>query len=1142
MEETENTTTSGSREKRLSQRALLWERKLTENNGQKKCGYWDVESLRPCAPQAKGSNSGSSISLLSYLDVFSIVSVLVHAIRCQIQDIFWKKAAASFGGSSHEIGVPVVVAIPEGPYLPLAVLAVHVLNIPFLIGQESTKRKAFAVLVPIEPGEGKDRIRHMIAETRATLVLSLPPDASRLEDIISALDPLDDPGAENAISDEGLYRADRPLLVDLAALIQQSIAQDPQASFSERVKESLLQNEDRNNWQQNLEKCSRILSDTEANDNTPETHYSNNRISHIVYTSGTTGKPKGCISSCRSLQQYLENKNQAHVIKSQSTVLLASALSFDPCLSDILATFQAGATLALASRRDLTANLPTVLQSLQVTHVLCTPTLWSTMNTSTTYQWTPTDFPCLKAVALGGEPIPKSIVQTWARRRRHRKQDDNHKRATDCRLFATYGVTEACVYQTMGELVLEKDAPSISLSGQDVGKAFEGLEVFIWPEEQSDTGQSADSVSDNNAVLGEVILSGCQLDKWSSYLNSPDLTRKKFIKDDKHDSERYFYKTGDRGCLDQRTGYLRILGRIAGEEGTVKINGIRVELGEIEAALVDDFRSWETAGEEDESWNIPVILDASVVVKDRAGEALEANRIKDVVAYCVLSSECAKEIKAVDRLRDNQGILCDLEPLSLLLQTRCTENVRAGCTPSAFVFVPRMPLTATGKRNRKALPSLQECVTLSQEEGQQLLREFGTCGAIVAEQLISCLNLQPCQQSMLTTSANFSMMGGDSLAATRIVRALYAHHHGVNNTRFLGGKFGNIEGPFSAAHLILSKSLGSYVEFLNNNGVCSAQTDFNFVSDIDAPKKESKCEVDNEILATNGENDHEFTNKEHQALSRLYDALLQATSLGYTSIALGLLDYTDPNWSDHGGRLGKVSGRNARKEKFRSGPLHLACLKGNIALVSKLVEKGAKITSPDASGTFPLHLAASGETANKEQHGEKEHERRLKCVKLLLDAGAPLTMKDGNKQTILHCAARAGNAKLVTYVMKLWKEVNKIRDSTRDSSIDWRDHWFRTPVHWSILNGHVDTLNVLLEFGCNPNPPKANVHKRSSVAVESPQELCERMYGKDTCMAMPCIATKIQKIQRQQQEGPEYICIKPVTFLVNLIFSRNSGK
>lgn len=52
-----------------------------------------------------------------------------------------------------------------------------------------------------------------------------------------------------------------------------------------------------------------------------------------------------------------------------------------------------------------------------------------------------------------------------------------------------------------------------------------------------------------------------------------------------------------------------------------------------------------------------------------------------------------------------------------------------------------------------------------------------------------------------------------------------------------------------------------------------------------------------------------------------------------------------------------------------------------------------------------------------------------------------------------------------------------------------------TPVHWAILNGHVETLRVLLELGCDPNPVKARHQKRSSIALESPLELCERLYG-----------------------------------------------
>lgn len=151
----------------------------------------------------------------------------------------------------------------------------------------------------------------------------------------------------------------------------------------------------------------------------------------------------------------------------------------------------------------------------------------------------------------------------------------------------------------------------------------------------------------------------------------------------------------------------------------------------------------------------------------------------------------------------------------------------------------------------------------------------------------------------------------------------------------------------------------------------------------------------------------------------------------------------DPNFADHGGRLGKVSGRNARKAMFQSNPLHIACLKGNVALVRKLLHKRAKVSSPDASGCFPLHLAASGDVSREGHSLPEEHRRRLLCVKLLLDAGAPLTMKDGNKQTILHCAARAGNTDLIRFGMARWKDEVRFRESIDASSIDWRDHWFR---------------------------------------------------------------------------------------------------
>ena len=52
-----------------------------------------------------------------------------------------------------------------------------------------------------------------------------------------------------------------------------------------------------------------------------------------------------------------------------------------------------------------------------------------------------------------------------------------------------------------------------------------------------------------------------------------------------------------------------------------------------------------------------------------------------------------------------------------------------------------------------------------------------------------------------------------------------------------------------------------------------------------------------------------------------------------------------------------------------------------------------------------------------------------------------------------------------------------------------------TPLHWAVLNGRVDAVRALLKFGCNASPPKPKINNRSSAAVESPLEICIRLYG-----------------------------------------------
>ena len=163
---------------------------------------------------------------------------------------------------------------------------------------------------------------------------------------------------------------------------------------------------------------------------------------------------------------------------------------------------------------------------------------------------------------------------------------------------------------------------------------------------------------------------------------------------------------------------------------------------------------------------------------------------------------------------------------------------------------------------------------------------------------------------------------------------------------------------------------------------------------------------------------------------------MQAISLGHSAIAMALLGIgADPNHASHGGRLGKLQ-RQKRKKILKANPLHLACLNAMVDVVQMLLEKGCKFNSPDASGLFPIHLAASRNSSSESNSSEDENSR-LECIKLLLQAGAPLTMKDSNKQSILHASARAGHCRILRYVLKLWKEQISTQSNKR-GSLDWR--------------------------------------------------------------------------------------------------------
>jgi len=265
-------------------------------------------------------------------------------------------------------------------------------------------------------------------------------------------------------------------------------------------------------------------------------------ISHVVYTSGTTGNPNGVVCEHRSLVNYMRAKAKAHAIDANSRVLVASATTWDPAIGDAFSALAAGAAVCVAPRASLVQDLAGCLRSSSATHICAAPALWSLLNVP------PSSLPGLQVVALGGEAMPAAVIRTWA---------------GAVRLLNTYGVTEACVYQTVSECVP-------GAASRSVGQPLDGVQVWL------DTTVAGGN--DSNADGGEVCLGGVQVAR--GYLNRPELTQRRFVQIPEAGPGTWF-RTGDLGRW-QRTGDLEILGRV---DHQLKIRGFRVEPGGIEAVL-----------------------------------------------------------------------------------------------------------------------------------------------------------------------------------------------------------------------------------------------------------------------------------------------------------------------------------------------------------------------------------------------------------------------------------------------------------------------------------------------------------------------------------------------------------------------------
>ncbi|ESW68238.1 non-ribosomal peptide synthetase [Mesorhizobium sp. C277A] len=279
----------------------------------------------------------------------------------------------------------------------------------------------------------------------------------------------------------------------------------------------------------------------------PLKQQANDDICYILYTSGTTGKPKGVVITHQSFVNFIHVAAASYGYRPGDRVYQGMTIAFDFSSEEIWVPFVAGATVvpALGQMPLVGEELADFLRLHDITCMACSPTLLSSMTS---------DVPSLRTLLVGGEACPHNLVVRWSKPGRQ--------------ILNTYGPTEATVTATMGALTPDRPVT--------IGAPLPTYSIVILDASLPQLAEPGE--------LGEIGIAGIGLAV--GYLNRPDLTDQKFIADfvglPNNPSQR-IYRTGDLGRIND-SGEIEYAGRI---DTQVKIRGYRIELGEIEAVLLD---------------------------------------------------------------------------------------------------------------------------------------------------------------------------------------------------------------------------------------------------------------------------------------------------------------------------------------------------------------------------------------------------------------------------------------------------------------------------------------------------------------------------------------------------------------------------
>ena len=278
-------------------------------------------------------------------------------------------------------------------------------------------------------------------------------------------------------------------------------------------------------------------------------------IAYLLFTSGSTGIPKGVMISHENIAHFLDVTRDRYGLTEQDRFSHTFDMVFDLSVFDLFAAWSCGGCLQCPTRAELFAPGNYILDT-DITVWFSVPSVAVLMNRLGVLE--PGAFPNLRVSLFCGEALPADVAAAWAAAAPNSVVEN---------LYGPTEVTLSCTtYRWKGDESLQESENGVV----PIGEAFPGMTAMVADE-------SGVEVAPGES--GELLMSGPQTAP--GYWRDPERTAQAFFVPPGQDE--IFYRTGDLVRLAQDGG-LKYLGRI---DHQIKIRGFRVELGEIEAALKD---------------------------------------------------------------------------------------------------------------------------------------------------------------------------------------------------------------------------------------------------------------------------------------------------------------------------------------------------------------------------------------------------------------------------------------------------------------------------------------------------------------------------------------------------------------------------